>query len=70
MTRRSTCMLTAMTLLVLAIVTFPHPGFAQSDRFVGTWQLNLAKSKFTPGPPPKSGTFTFTGRDKIAGTAP
>jgi hypothetical protein len=28
---------------------------AQSDPFVGTWQLNLAKSKF-PGPPPKSQT--------------
>jgi hypothetical protein len=54
-------MLTAMTLLVLAIVTFPQPGFAQSDRFVGTWQLNLAKSKFTPGPPPKSGTLYIHG---------
>ncbi len=30
--------------------------FAQSDPQVGTWKLNLAKSKYTPGPVPKSGT--------------
>ena len=27
---------------------------AQSDAFVGSWQLNIAKSKFDPGPAPKS----------------
>jgi hypothetical protein len=27
---------------------------------VGTWQLNLAKSKFHPGPAPKSDTRTYT----------
>lgn len=27
---------------------------------VGTWQLNLAKSKFSPGPAPKSETRTYT----------
>jgi len=27
---------------------------AQDDPFVGTWQLNVAKSHFDPGPPPKS----------------
>jgi hypothetical protein len=25
----------------------------------GTWKLNLAKSKYTPGPPPKSATITY-----------
>ena len=54
MTRRATLMLTGMALLGLA-VAWPQSGFAQSDPFVGTWQLNLAKSKF-PGPPPKSQT--------------
>ena len=29
---------------------------AQSNPFVGTWELNLAKSKFNPGPPPQSQT--------------
>ena len=27
--------------------------------FVGTWQLNVAKSKFNPGPPPQSQTRTW-----------
>lgn len=29
---------------------------AQSDPQVGVWKLNLAKSKYSPGPAPKSGT--------------
>ena len=29
---------------------------AQADPQVGTWKLNLAKSKFSPGPAPKSAT--------------
>src|SRR5215813_6856989 len=33
-------------------------GFAQTDPFVGTWKLNLAKSKFSPGPPLKSVMLT------------
>jgi hypothetical protein len=33
---------------------------AQSkDPLVGTWQLNVAKSKYTPGPVPKSATTTI-----------
>src|SRR4029453_5877856 len=27
---------------------------------MGSWKLNVAKSKFTPGPSPKSSTVTFT----------
>jgi hypothetical protein len=30
--------------------------FAQSDPQVGMWKLNLAKSKYSPGPAPKSAT--------------
>lgn len=36
---------------------------AQSEHitpFTGTWRLNLAKSKFSPGPPFKSFTIIFT----------
>jgi hypothetical protein len=29
---------------------------AQADPFLGTWKLNVKKSKFTPGPPRKSET--------------
>jgi type IV secretory pathway VirJ component len=30
-----------------------------TDSVVGTWTLNLAKSKYTPGPAPKSQTRTY-----------
>jgi hypothetical protein len=30
-----------------------------SDPLLGTWELNLAKSKFMSGPPPKSDTRSF-----------
>ena len=30
--------------------------FAQGDSQVGVWHLNVAKSKYSPGPGPKSGT--------------
>jgi hypothetical protein len=44
----------AMALLFLAIGGFPQICFAQSDPWLGLWQLNLAKSKFTPASPYKS----------------
>lgn len=33
-----------------------RPTRAQTDPFLGTWKLNLAKSKFDPGPAPNSET--------------
>jgi len=30
-----------------------------SDPLVGTWKLNVSKSKYSPGPPPRSGTVTY-----------
>jgi hypothetical protein len=34
---------------------------AQAPRAIfGTWRLNLAKSKYSPGPPPKSMTITYS----------
>ena len=41
--------------LVLAVLATAQP----TDPFVGTWRLNLAKSKYSPGPPPKSVTATY-----------
>jgi hypothetical protein len=32
---------------------------AADDPFLGAWKLNLAKSRYSPGPPPKSGSNTF-----------
>lgn len=37
---------------------------AQNDRFAGTWKLNVAKSKFNPGPPAKAETVTIA-PDKV-----
>jgi hypothetical protein len=53
MTRRTTLTLTTMALLGLAVATaLPQAGFAQSaNPWMGTWQTNLAKSTFSPGPP-------------------
>jgi hypothetical protein len=48
---------TIMVLPCLATATLlSQIAFAQTDPFVGTWQLNLAKSKYIPGPSPKSQT--------------
>ena len=30
-----------------------------ADNWVGTWKLNLARSKFVPGPPPQTQTIKF-----------
>ncbi len=30
-----------------------------ADNWVGTWKLNVARSKFVPGPPPQSMTIRF-----------
>lgn len=50
------------TLFVLAFlilnVVVACPLMAQDNPFVGTWKLNLAKSKFEPGPAPKSQSRT------------
>jgi len=37
----------------------PMAGYAQTNPFVGTWNLNLAKSKFSPTPPVQSSTLTY-----------
>jgi hypothetical protein len=52
-------MLIGMTGLIIA--TLPQPGFAQSDPLTGLWQINLAKTKFSPGPGPKSQTLNIQG---------
>jgi uncharacterized protein YcnI len=31
----------------------------ENEALIGTWKLNLAKSKYSPGPAPKSGTLTY-----------
>jgi hypothetical protein len=45
--------------LAVCVVGMPSPGRAQADMMAGTWELNVSKSKMTPGPLPKSGTRTY-----------
>jgi hypothetical protein len=46
--------------LAVSLIALSTPSaIAQSDPFVGTWVLNVAKSKYTPGPPPRSQTTTY-----------
>src|SRR5215475_10775070 len=46
-------------LAVCLVATSSLSSFAQTDPIIGTWKLNLAKSKLSPGPPPKSQTLTY-----------
>lgn len=58
MTRLTTrWMLSAVAGAFAASVAFAAP---QADPFSGTWTLNVAKSKYDPGPAPKVGSVTFT----------
>lgn len=61
MNRRSMLVLTGITLMGFAIAALPSVGFAQSVLPSGLWQLNVAKSKYSPGPPPKSTTVNIQG---------
>lgn len=38
---------------------------AADDPFAGTWKLNVAKSKFEPGPGPKAVTLTIAAEGKV-----
>jgi hypothetical protein len=42
-------------------VAAPQVGLPQTSPLIGLWKLNLDKSKFNPGPPPKSQTLNFEG---------
>jgi hypothetical protein len=40
-------------------VLFVASALAQGDPAVGTWKLNVAKSRYSPGPTPKSNVITI-----------
>ena len=46
---------TAALMVILLSVT----AFAADNPFVGTWKTNLAKSKYSPGPPPANAGTTI-----------
>jgi hypothetical protein len=47
-----------LAVVVAVVAAFATPSFAQNP--VGVWKANIAKSKYSPGPPPKSSTITTT----------
>jgi hypothetical protein len=51
--RWSPAMIATLVLVVSTVL------LAQSSPLAGTWQLNATKSKYSPGPPPKSQTLTW-----------
>src|SRR5215470_758712 len=48
--------------LLAALVFFTATAIA-ADMLTGTWKLNVAKSKYSPGPAPQSNTVKFEGVD-------
>ncbi len=53
---------------ILLVLTIPLALVAQAssnEPNVGTWKLNIAKSKFSPGPAPKSRTVTIADDHKV-----
>lgn len=44
----------------IAVTAIPATAAAQADPHSGTWVLNVAKSKYTPGPPPKEQSSVYT----------
>jgi hypothetical protein len=55
-TRASLAAGVAAIVVTLLVAIGAPSGFAQGDSLLGTWVLNVAKSKYTPGPPPKEQT--------------
>jgi hypothetical protein len=49
-----------VSLVAVMVLAFAGIAFAQSDPAVGTWKLNTARSKYDPGPMPKSNTISIT----------
>ena len=53
-----------VSLVLLAAVLFAGPAFA-ADPVIGTWKLNVAKSKFIPGAALTAGTRVYTEVDGL-----
>ena len=46
-------------LMFLMFALLSVPSWAATDPLIGTWKLNSAKSKYSPGPPVKSATIKY-----------
>jgi hypothetical protein len=56
--KRALTTLAMFSLFAIAGMMLPRIALAQSE-LVGTWKLNVEKSKFNPGPAPKSSVLTY-----------
>ena len=49
------------TVMLLALGGIrPAPAVAQADPHIGTWVLDVNRSKYTPGPPPRAQTSIYS----------
>ena len=55
---------TAFVAVLLAAGSAAVVAAPAADPVIGTWQLNVAKSKFSPGPAPTSDTRTYAATDQ------
>ena len=58
---------TALLSVLLTVGSAAVVAAPAADPVIGTWQINVAKSKFSPGPAPKSDTRTYAASEQ--GTA-
>jgi hypothetical protein len=49
--------------VILTLVAASASAQSKDDPSIGTWKLNVAKSKFTPGPPIKADTRSYDVQD-------
>ena len=60
---RSSRGLLSLVVALVFVAAFPRPGFAQVNPLIfGTWKLDLAKSVYRLGPPPKGQTQKYEPR--------
>jgi hypothetical protein len=59
MNRRTFTTIAMLFSVAVFTTTLPQAGSAQSNPLVGTWKINLEKSKYSPGPAPKSATLKY-----------
>jgi hypothetical protein len=59
MMRRSTVVVVTLALLGTGVAVMGQSSDALASNLLGTWKLNVEKSKFSPGPPAKSQISTW-----------
>jgi hypothetical protein len=55
--------LLVLSFVMLTVVAVSATVVLGADMFSGTWKANVAKSKYSPGPPPKSNILKFEAVD-------